>query len=92
MDRILPLSLIFNKFNGFFQAASDIELSFDRIAPQHIHLKVWCILSPLACEAGKGVLGKRETRGARKEGGRETPARKPLFFPLLTSTRRMLKS
>ena len=26
-----------------------------------------------------GVLGARETRGARKEGGRETPARKPLF-------------
>ena len=29
---------------------------------------------------GKGVLGARETRGARKEGGRETPARRPLFF------------
>ena len=31
---------------------------------------------------GKGVLGARETRGAR-EGGvrRETPARKPLFSP-----------
>ena len=47
---------------------------------------------------GKGVLrngvfiGARETRGAREEGGRETPARKPLFFSLLTSTRRMLKS
>ena len=46
---------------------------------------------------GKGVLGKRvltarETRGGREEGGRETPARKPLFFSLLTSTRRMLKS
>ena len=40
----------------------------------------------------KGVLGARETRGAREEGGRETPARKPLFFSLLTSTRRMLKS
>ena len=41
---------------------------------------------------GKGVLGARETQGAREEGGRETPARKPLFFLLLTSTRRMLKS
>ena len=31
---------------------------------------------------GKGVLGARETRGAREEGGgRETPARKPLFSP-----------
>ena len=34
---------------------------------------------------GKGVLGARETRGAReeggREGGRETPARKPLFSP-----------
>ena len=39
----------------------------------------------------KGVLGARETRGAREEGGRETPARKPLFFSFLTSTRRMLK-
>ena len=37
----------------------------------------------LACVAGvwKGVLGARETRGAREEGGRETPARKPLFSP-----------
>ena len=26
---------------------------------------------------GKGVLGARETRGAREEGGREMPARKP---------------
>ena len=41
---------------------------------------------------GKGGLGARETRGAREEGGRETPARKPLFFSFLTSTRRMLKS
>ena len=41
---------------------------------------------------GKGVLGARETRGAREEGGRETPARKPLFLTFLTSTRRMLKS
>ena len=41
---------------------------------------------------GKGVLGARETRGAREEGGRETPARRPLFFSFLTSTRRMLKS
>ena len=30
---------------------------------------------------GKGVLGVREVRGAREEGGRETPARKPLFSP-----------
>ena len=35
---------------------------------------------------GKGVLGARETQGAREEGGRETPARKPLFFSFLTST------
>ena len=41
---------------------------------------------------GKGVLGAREKRGAREEGGRETPARRPLFFSFLTSTRRMLKS
>ena len=42
---------------------------------------------------GKGVFtGQRETRGAREEGGRETPARKPLFFSFLTSTRPMLKS
>ena len=41
---------------------------------------------------GKGVLGARETRGAREEGGRETPARRPLFFSFLTSTGRMLKS
>ena len=40
---------------------------------------------------GKGVLGARETRGARKEGGRETPARRPLFFSFLTSSRQMLK-
>ena len=40
----------------------------------------------------KGVLGSRETRGGREEGGRETPARRPLFFSFLTSTRRMLKS
>ena len=40
----------------------------------------------------KEVLGARETRGACEEGGRETPARKPLFFSFLTSTRRMLKS
>ena len=26
---------------------------------------------------GKGVLGARETRGAREEGGRETPASSP---------------
>ena len=30
---------------------------------------------------GKGVLGARETRGARKGAGRETPPRKPLFSP-----------
>ena len=41
---------------------------------------------------GKGVLGARETRRAREEGGRKTPATKPLFFSLLTSSRRMLKS
>ena len=41
---------------------------------------------------GKGVLGAREKREAREEGGRETPARRPLFFSFLTSTRRMLKS
>ena len=36
---------------------------------------------------GNGVLGTRETRGARarREGVRETPARKPLF-----STSRLL--
>ena len=41
---------------------------------------------------GKGVLGPRETRGAREEGGKETPARRPLYFSFLTSTRGMLKS
>ena len=41
---------------------------------------------------GKGVLGAREKREVREEGGRETPARRPLFFTFLTSTRRMLKS
>ena len=41
---------------------------------------------------GKGVLGARETRGAREEGGKETPARKTLYFSFSTSTRRMLKS
>ena len=40
---------------------------------------------------GKGVLGARETQGAREEGDRE-PARRPLLFSFLTSTRRMLKS
>ena len=30
---------------------------------------------------GKGILGARETRGAHSEGGRETPARRPLFPP-----------
>ena len=29
----------------------------------------------------KGILGARETRGAHSEGGRETPARRPLFPP-----------
>ena len=33
----------------------------------------------------------REKRdGAREEGGKETPARRPLFFSFSTSTRRML--
>ena len=41
---------------------------------------------------GKGVLGAKGTREAREEGGRETPARRPLFFSFLTSTRQMLKS
>ena len=42
---------------------------------------------------GKGVLGAREKREAREEGGRETPASwRPLFFSFLTSTRRMLRS
>ena len=29
----------------------------------------------------EGKAAARETRGAREEGGRETPARKPLFLP-----------
>ena len=33
---------------------------------------------------GKGVSGARETGGVRKGGGRETPARRPLFFSFLT--------
>ena len=46
---------------------------------------------------GKGILGARETREAREEGGKETPAGRPLYFSrktssFLTSTRRMLKS
>ena len=36
---------------------------------------------------GNGVLGARETRGAREEGEKETPARRPLYFSFLTSTR-----
>ena len=36
---------------------------------------------------GKGVLGARETRGPGEEGGKETPARRPLYFSFLTSTR-----
>ena len=50
LGRILLLSPIFNKFDGFFQVASDIELTFDKIAPQHVHSKVWRILSPLNLE------------------------------------------
>ena len=43
----------------------------------------------VACVAGieregKGSLGAMETRGTRKEGGKETPARGPLYFLLLT--------
>ena len=34
---------------------------------------------------GKGVLGARETRVAHEEEGKETPARRPLFFSLLKS-------
>ena len=30
---------------------------------------------------GRGVQGTRETRGACEEGGKEMPARKPLFSP-----------
>ena len=41
---------------------------------------------------GKEVLGARETPGAREEGGKETPARRTLYFSFVTSTRRMLKS
>ena len=41
---------------------------------------------------GKGILGARETRGAREEGGKETPSRRPLYFSLfLTSTGQVLK-
>ena len=29
---------------------------------------------------GQGVLGARETRGAREEGGKETPVSTPLYF------------
>ena len=29
---------------------------------------------------GKGVLGARETRGAHEEGGKKTPARRPLVL------------
>lgn len=50
LDRILPVSLIFNKFDGFFLAATDIRLTFNKIAPQHLHSKVWRILSPLNLE------------------------------------------
>ena len=43
---------------------------------------------------GKKVLGARETLRASEEGGKETPARRPLYFSFLTSgllTRWMLK-
>ena len=33
------------------------------------------------CTSIPSVLGAREVRGAREEGGRETPAKKPLFSP-----------
>ena len=33
---------------------------------------------------GEGVLGATETRGVRQEGGKETPARRPLYFSFLT--------
>ena len=29
---------------------------------------------------GKGILGARETQGAREEGGKETPSSRPLYF------------
>ena len=38
------------------------------------------------------VEAREKCEGAHEEGGRETPARRPLFFSFLTSTRRMLKS
>ena len=38
---------------------------------------------------GKGVLGARETRGAREEGGKETPARRPLYFSFLNGLSRL---
>ena len=59
---------------------------------QNHSLRGWRLKGKGKGVLGKGVLGAREKRGAREEGGRETPARKPLFFSLLTSTRRMLKS
>ena len=40
----------------------------------------------------KGIFGAIETRGAHEEGERETPAKRPLFFTLYTSNKRMLKS
>ena len=38
---------------------------------------------------GKEVLGATVTPEARKEGGKETPAMRLLYFSFLTSTRRM---
>ena len=66
------------------------------IENQDVILRLACVAGVLKGKGkgvlGKGVLGARETRGAREEGGRKTPARKPLFFAFLTSTKRMLKS
>ena len=52
----------------------------------------------LACVAGiwKGTErefeGQEKREGVCEEGGKETPARRPLYFSFLTSTRQMLKS
>ena len=45
-----------------------------------------------AREMGNEIEAREKCEGAHEEGGRETPARRPLFFSFLTSTRRMLKS